>query len=91
MATAALILIGIAILLGVWYNGRSYSDAKNAAAARKAEAEQESQHVDSLEEQRALEAADQRAKDLLDAEKAAATADTSDGIGFLRGSFKTRR
>ncbi len=87
MLTACLILFGIAVLFGVWYNGKAFSDAKHEAAAQKANAEWESKHVDALEAERAAEDAERKAKD--EHEAAQATADHN-AIGFLRGSFKTR-
>ena len=91
MTTAVLILLGISILVGIWYNGRSYSDAKHEAEAAKADAQLGTQRVEALEEQRATEAADRKAKDEHDAAEAAATPDASDGLDFLRESFKARR
>ena len=84
MLIGCAILIGIVILCGVWYNGRSYEAAKRKAADSGADAEVAKDRVDSLEKSAAEEDARRKERDLRDAKSAA---DTDSGFDFLRDSF----
>lgn len=86
--TLALILIGFAILVGIWYNGKHQSDVEHEAETRGAEAEVAEARVDSLEKADAESDAKEKAKD---EEEAAQVATHSDAIDFLRKSFRTPR
>lgn len=88
MLTGGLILIGIALLIGIWYNGKHQSDVEHEADTRGAEAKLEGQRVDSLEKAAAESDAERKAKD---EEEAAQAASDHTAVDFLRKSFRRPR
>lgn len=89
MLSVGAILLGIVILFGVWYNGKRYGETRVRAEASEDEAAQETRRVEALEKADAQADADREVKDNREATEATATTDATDGLEFLRNSFKT--
>lgn len=85
MLIGSLILFGVLLLFGVWYNGKSFGEAKRDEEAAKADSDLAHKRNESLEKADAEE--DER-RGARDEEDAAAALRDGSAVDFLRKSFR---